>query len=65
MNTDRSSQDNNSGARFRGFPAVTRGNVVIFGGKTPENDRKVEAVIRSSYPVAGFWLESGDSRHQI
>jgi len=32
-------EDNDSGPRFRGFPPGTR-------GKTPENGREVEAIIR-------------------
>jgi hypothetical protein len=38
-------QDNDSGFRFYGFPAGTRRKIVVSGGKTPEHDRKVEAVI--------------------
>jgi hypothetical protein len=39
-------QDTDSGPRFLGFPAGTRGKSVVSGGKTLEIGRKVEAVIR-------------------
>ncbi len=39
-------QDSDYGPRFRGISAVTRGKVIVSGGKTPESGRKVNAVIR-------------------
>jgi hypothetical protein len=38
--------DNDSSPGYRGFPAGTCGKVVVSVGKTLENGRKVEAVIR-------------------